>query len=80
MFLRRKLPLVKFWKTSKKLTITESNFSNVAGTALLKSFSVVDIFLKILREFANNFPEENLQKAASAALIRSPFKIATFVF
>ena len=46
--------------------------SNIAGTTLLKSFSVVIIFLKILRELGNNFPEENVQKAGSTALIRSP--------
>ena len=65
---------------SKKLTIKETNFSNVAGTTLPKSLSVVVTFLMILQEFGNNFPEEKLQKAASAALRRSPFKIATFVF
>ena len=57
----------------------ESDFSSVAGTNLLKWLSIVVIFLKILQEFTNNFPEETLQKAASAAPLRPPFNITIFI-
>ena len=58
-----KLFISNSWKTSKKSSITESNFSNVAGTALLKSLPIVVIFLKIFQEFRNIFAEETLPSA-----------------
>ena len=55
-----KLFISNFWETSKKSSITECNFSNVAGTALLKSLPIVVIFLTIFQEFKTIFAEETL--------------------
>ena len=63
-----------------EITCYRKYFSNVAVTALLKLLYVAVIFLKIFQEFRNNFPKENLQKAASAALRRSLFKITILIF
>ena len=63
----------------------ESDYSNVAVATLCKSFTVVDIFLQILREFRNNFVKKNLSKAAPAGFLlmrikyfdlKSPIKFA----
>ena len=43
------------WKISRKSTITESYFSNVAGASLLKSHSLMNTFLRIHKVFINNF-------------------------
>ena len=39
----------------RKSTITESDFSNVAGASLFKSLSLMDFFLIIHKVFKNNF-------------------------
>ena len=46
----------------REIYITESGFSNVAGTVLLHWLSIQVIFFNILQKFRNNFPGENLQK------------------
>ena len=51
---------------SRKLFITENDYSNVAGATLLKSLSPVDILLLILQEFRNIFLKEHIRKAAEA--------------
>ena len=53
-------------KISRKLFITENDYSNVAGATLLKSLSPVDILLLILQEFRNIFLKEHIRKAAEA--------------
>ena len=63
-----------------EITCYREYFSNVAVTSLLKSLYVAVIILKILQKFRKNFPKENLQKAASAALRRSLFKITILIF
>ena len=55
-------------KVFRNLPITESNFSNVAGVTLLKSFFLVYIIFQILQEFRNNDFKEHLRKAASAEI------------
>ena len=35
----------------------ENDFNNVAGTIALKSLSIVIIFLKVFKEFRDNFPD-----------------------
>ena len=57
---------LNFCKISWKLSITESDNSNVAGATLLKSLSAVDILLPILQEFRNIFLKKRLRKAAEA--------------
>ena len=57
---------LNFCKISRKLSITESDNSNVAGATLLKSLSAVDILLPILQEFRNIFSKEHLRKADGA--------------
>ena len=42
-------------KISRKLPITERNYSNAAGATLLKSLSAVDILVWILQEFCHFF-------------------------
>ena len=44
------------------LSITESNLSNIESKTLVKSFSLMDAFLRINKEFRNNF-KEYLQQA-----------------
>ena len=57
----------KLCKISRKVSIMVSNGnSNVAGAALLKSPSAVDILLPILEEFRNIFLKKLLTKAAEA--------------
>ena len=51
-----------------KLSITEIDYSNAAGAALLKSLTAVDILLQILQEFRNIFLKEHLRKAAEATV------------
>lgn len=68
------------WETSRKLRITENEFSNLVGTIVLNSLSIVVIVLKIFQEFRNNLPAENFQKAASAALRKSPFYVPVYIF
>ena len=53
-------------KISRKLFITENDYSNVAGATLPKSLSPVDILLLILQEFRNIFLKEHIRKAAEA--------------
>ena len=53
-------------KIFRKLSITESDNSNVAGATLLKSLSALDILLLILQQFRNIFLKEHLRKAAEA--------------
>ena len=57
-----KLYLLNSWKICWKLTITESDFSNLADATLLKSPSAVDIFLRTLQQFGNNLLKEQIQK------------------
>ena len=45
----------KLLQNFKKLSITESHNSNVAGATLPKSLSVADILLPMLQEFRNIF-------------------------
>ena len=61
-FLYWKLFVLNSWKMFKKLPITKSDFSNVVGATLPQSLSVVNIFLRILQEFWNNFLKEHLQR------------------
>lgn len=68
------------WETSRKLRITENEFSNLVGTIVLNSLSIVVIVLKIFQEFRNNLPAENLKKVASVALIKSPFYVPVYIF
>ena len=51
-------------KISRKLSITESDYSNFAGATLLKSLSTVDILLPILQNLKRNFLFWHLRKAA----------------
>ena len=67
MFPELKTVLLTSCKISRDLHITESDFSNVLGAVLLKSFSVVNMFLGILRELGNNCLRSTL-KPVSAAL------------
>ena len=57
-----KLYLLNSWKICWKLTITESDFSNLADATLLKSPSAVDNFLRTLQQFGNNLLKEQIQK------------------
>ena len=57
-----------------QLPFTESDYIEVAGAALLKSFSAVDIFLQILQEFRNIFLKVHLSKAAPAAFFQIKIK------
>ena len=59
----------------RKLSTTESDNSNVAGAALLKSLSIVDILLPILQEFRNIFLKKHLRKTAEATC--TPFNVMT---
>ena len=68
MFLVLKTVLLNFCKISKKLPITESNFSNVADETVLKSLFVIDTFLRIHREFRNNFLKEYVEQVTCASL------------
>ena len=45
----------------------ESDSSSVVGANLLKLLSVKDVFLRIKKEFRNNFLKQHLQHTASAA-------------
>ena len=56
----------KLLQISWKLSITESDSSNVVGATLLKSLSAVDILLLILQEFRSIFLKKCLRKAAEA--------------
>ena len=49
----------------RKLTVTKIDFNNVASATLRKSFSGMDTFLRINKEFRNNFFKEHLQRATS---------------
>ena len=45
----------------------KSDSSSVVGANLLKLLSVKDVFLRIKKEFRNNFLKQHLQHTASAA-------------
>ena len=47
--------------------MTEGDFSNVAVANLPESLPVIDISLRILYKFRNNFYKEHIQKASFAA-------------
>ena len=51
----------------KKLSITKSDQSNVAVATLLKTLSLMDTFLRINKEFRNNFFKEHIQQATFTA-------------
>ena len=67
-FLDWKLKLfLNSYKIFRKLLITESDYTNVAGAASLKLLSLVDISLRILKKFRKSFLKKHLRKAAPAA-------------
>ena len=61
-----KLFFLNSCKISRKLFITESDNSNIAGATLLKPFVSADILPPILQEFRNIFLKEHLRKSAEA--------------
>ena len=61
-----KLFFLNSCKISRKLSVTESDDSNVAGETLLKLFSAVDILLPTLQKFRNIFLKEHFRKSAEA--------------
>ena len=73
-FLYWKLFLLNSWKMFRKLTITKIDFNNIASATLSKSFSGMDTFLRINKEFRNNFLEEHLQQATSGAFQHNKIK------
>ena len=50
----------------QSLSAFTKDFSNIAIVTLPESLSIVDISLRILHKFRNNFYKEHLKKASSA--------------
>ena len=71
MFLVLKIIFLKSCKIFRELSITESNYSNVAGATLLKSLSAVDILLPVIQEFRYIFPKFGLSPSKKIALFAS---------
>ena len=63
-FLYLKLFSLNSCKISRKLSITETDYNNIAGATLTNSLPTVDILFSILQGVRNIFFKENLRKTA----------------
>ena len=59
--------LLNPWKTSRKLSIKDTDSSKVAAVTLLKSFSLMQTFFRMQIEFRNDFFKKHLQHTTPVA-------------